>query len=638
MARISLKPGCRVQYNGAEFEIVAPTSTTKLVLSSLQDGAQMVADIAELRSVRRKAEPAKRDLHPEDYTEKQWSIARSRYKKIEPLLFIERTEEMAINRARECGVSSASLYRWMSAYEETEQLSSLIPAYWRRGGPGKIRLVEVVETLIKNYVREEYDKNPTASVNTALKDIRRQCRAAGAKAPHETTIRSRIKKYSKKAGIGNRPGRKRGDNTSAEGTFPGGRFPLDVIQIDHTKLDIMVVDETYRESIGRPFITVAIDVFSRMIFGFSIALDAPGFISTGQALLVGIMPKQKYLSKLGIESAWEIYGLPKTIHADNAQEFRSRELGIFCEEYRINLEWRPVARPKFGGTIERFIGTLNNALHDLPGTTFSNTEQRGEYKPEKHAIFTIKELEEWVTRFIVEVYHNTVHSNLGTTPRQKYESGILGDETTVGVGLPDLVDDIEKMGIFLMPAEKRTVQREGVSIDGIKYFSDVLRMHVNSADAKGRKREFLFRRDPMDTSRIFFYDPELKEYFKIPYRNLGRPPMTIGELKETKKLLGREKKLHPSEDDIFSAHERLTRIQDASAAKTKQARRSVEARKTRKADKQANPAMVSKTPAYSDELAGMPQGGWSADLFKNIQITDDISVSSSYVEVPYGED
>ena len=42
---------------------------------------------------------------------------------------------------------------------------------------------------------------------------------------------------------------------------------------------------------------------------------------------------------------------------DNAKEFRSISLQNFCKEYRIEDIYRPVARPEFGGAIERVIGT-----------------------------------------------------------------------------------------------------------------------------------------------------------------------------------------------------------------------------------------------------------------------------------------
>ena len=60
---------------------------------------------------------------------------------------------------------------------------------------------------------------------------------------------------------------------SVKAHFPGADSPLAVVQIDHTLLDIMVLDEEMRLPIGRPWLTLAIDVFSRMVAGYHLSLD-----------------------------------------------------------------------------------------------------------------------------------------------------------------------------------------------------------------------------------------------------------------------------------------------------------------------------------------------------------------------------
>ena len=42
---------------------------------------------------------------------------------------------------------------------------------------------------------------------------------------------------------------------SIEGQFPQTDNPLDIIQIDHTLVDIIIVDTFSRQPIGRPWIT-----------------------------------------------------------------------------------------------------------------------------------------------------------------------------------------------------------------------------------------------------------------------------------------------------------------------------------------------------------------------------------------------
>jgi putative transposase len=99
-------------------------------------------------------------------------------------------------------------------------------------------------------------------------------------------------------------------------------------------------------------------------------------------------------------------GLAARIHLDNAKEFHGEMLRRACEQYGIVLEYRPVAQPHMGGHIERLLRTLMGALHELPGATFSSPRQRGNYDSEATAaVMTLREIEHWLTEYIVGVYH-----------------------------------------------------------------------------------------------------------------------------------------------------------------------------------------------------------------------------------------
>ena len=156
---------------------------------------------------------------------------------------------------------------------------------------------------------------------------------------------------------------------NTDGMFPAGKYPLDFVQIDHTPMDIIVVDEVYGKPIGRPYLTIGIDVYSRMITGFFISLDEPSYFSVAQCLTQSILPKEKYLRSLEIPGSWNLWGIPKTIGLDNASEFRGKDLQRACEYHGIEINWRPVARPQFGGHIERLIGTTMGEVHSRVRTS-----------------------------------------------------------------------------------------------------------------------------------------------------------------------------------------------------------------------------------------------------------------------------
>ena len=183
--------------------------------------------------------------------------------------------------------------------------------------------------------------------------------------------------------------------------------------MDHTKADVFVVDEETRQPLCRPWLTLAMDVCSRMVTGFYLTMEAPSRLSTSLCLLHSVFDKSAWLREREIAEPWPVAGLPDTVHVDNGADFRSRAFKRGCQDAGIAIEWRPPGEPRFGGHIERLIGTQMGRLHLLPGTTFSNEQELGEYDSKRHAALTLRELERYIALDIVGSYHQSIH---GTDP------------------------------------------------------------------------------------------------------------------------------------------------------------------------------------------------------------------------------
>jgi putative transposase len=78
-----------------------------------------------------------------------------------------------------------------------------------------------------------------------------------------------------------------------------------VAQIDHTVID---VDEEHRQPIQRPFLTVVINVFSRMVLGFAIYLEKPSAFTAGLAISHAVLPKEQWLAEVGVQAEWPCWG------------------------------------------------------------------------------------------------------------------------------------------------------------------------------------------------------------------------------------------------------------------------------------------------------------------------------------------
>jgi hypothetical protein len=85
-----------------------------------------------------------------------------------------------------------------------------------------------------------------------------------------------------------------------------------VVQIDHTLLDIILVDDLHRLSIGRPWITLAIDVFSRIHFSGA-ACSARSSAATGTVdgrrgawTIVATIEQAVFENRAAVDSAREV--------------------------------------------------------------------------------------------------------------------------------------------------------------------------------------------------------------------------------------------------------------------------------------------------------------------------------------------
>lgn len=562
MGKIELKIGSVVFYKNEQYKIIRIISINQVEIENLLTQDILFVTLNELSFKIINAVESKNYL--DNYSDSEWKEANKRYDIIKDLVFIKRTKNDVEEVGKKYGYSYVTLYEWINLYEQTKEISSLVPNISRRGKKGS-RLDPKIDNIINEALEDLYLNKQRYSFRRIYNKIYTSCKHQNLIPPHENTVRNRIETLEPKNVIKKREGYKeaRQQFDNFEGEFPEGNYPLEFIQIDHTPLDIRVVDNIYRKPIGRPYLTLAIDVYSRMIAGFYLSLQSPGYYNVSQCLYSVFTQKEKILHKYNIDGDWNIFGIPRIIGVDNGADLVSSDMQRVCDEYGITLMKRPVARPQFGAHVERVLGTINQEVHNLAGTTFSNIVEKGNYNSDKEAMYTLDELKEWLLHYIVNIYHKRYHSGIEMTPEQKYMKGLIGDDENPGIGyLPSIVENVEDVKISLFPTEYRTVQKDGITLDGISYYSDVLRHWIGKVDSEKSKIKHKIKRDPLNIQKIYFYDPELKEYFEIPYRKISAPIMTLWDLYAVKKHLKDRKITNYNEDDIFEAYEQLNKMEN----------------------------------------------------------------------------
>jgi putative transposase len=362
------------------------------------------------------------------------------------------------------------------------RVTSLLPGQ-RGRRRGQLLLRDDVDAVVKTTIEEIYLSRRRPCVSDLVVEIQQRCRALRLPRSSRKAISLRIGQRAPADVLARRSGRKasRDRYAPAPGSLIAPR-PMALIQIDHTLVDVIAVDSIGLRPIRRPWLTIAIDVHSRCVAGFHLALEPPSALSVALCIAHAVLPKAGWLMARQVAGDWPVQGMPERLNPDNAKEFHSEALKRGCEQYGISVDYRPVRTPHDGGHGERLIGTMMGKVHLLPGSTFSDVRAKGDWNPENSAAMTLDEIERWLAHAIIGVYHRDLHRGIGATPLAAWERGILGDGGTPGRGAPIAVTDPRRFLIDFLPFERRLVRREGVFLHSISYWSDVLRTWIGEEE------------------------------------------------------------------------------------------------------------------------------------------------------------
>lgn len=456
-------------------------------------------------------------------------------------------------------ISRATLFRWLKRFRQDERTSTLLPG--RRGpNSGMQPFDPAVLTIVEQHFQKLFATRRKPTLTRFQREIAADCRMAGLQSP---SIR-RLGRWLKSKDQADLMRRREGAGKS-EALFlatPGGleaAAPLEIIQIDHTKVDVTVVDPATRLPIGRPTLTLAIDVNTRIVMGFYLSLEAPSLTAVALCLTHAVMDKTPWLASRGIAADWPSHGIPRTIHVDNGAEFHARAFDRACAEHRIDLTYRPPGTPRFGGHIERLIGTMMGAVHLIPRSHFSNIRERVDLNPEAEAVMTLRELETYLALEIAGSYHARIHKALDLPPVAAWNARVRD----VAVRRPS---DPRQFLIDFLPSEERTLQRDGLHLFHIRYWSDELRWLMG-----GDRSGLTVKYDPRDLSCVFVAAGE--GYLEARPADRTRPAIALWEHRAAVRALREQGRRAVDEGLIFSTILAQRALIDEATRTTKAMRR-----------------------------------------------------------------
>lgn len=300
-------------------------------------------------------------------------------------------------------------------------------------------------------------------------------------------------------------------NSNANQSF--AKVPLQVIEIDHVRLPITVIDENTGYEVGEPWLTLAIDVYTRKIWGMDLSLHDPSGHKVMNCIYNGICMKRTK-EKYGTINDWDFHGIPTVFLMDNGSDFTSTYVKSMIEDVlHSEIRYRPIATPRYGGVIERYFRTINQEfLEDLLGFRYKTNPDKNDRKAAaKDAILTLNNLRELLVHYITDIYHHDDHKGLPlecNTPCAMYYQAIEI------MGYPPFIkeEDEPYYKIQLLPSAMKSYRNDGIREENVKYASPQTTRFISNK----RKNNCKIKFDIEDISKIYLLDPESKSYIEVP--------------------------------------------------------------------------------------------------------------------------
>jgi putative transposase len=393
-------------------------------------------------------------------SDQQRQKAMTRFAVIQPHL--ERNVPLS-RVARHAGVAMRTAQRWLRRYRADGLIGLVRPV---RGDAGKRKLPAELAQLIEGLAL----RKPRLSIKAIHREIMKTAKAQSAAPPSYATVHAIVRNIDPALTTLAQEGQAAFRNRYELIHRHRAEAPNALWQADHTVLDILVVDANGKHA--RPWLTVILDDYSRAVAGYMIFLGAPSALHTSLALRQAIWRKP--------DPSWPMCGIPDVLYVDHGSDFISIHLDQVAAALRIELVHSTVGRPQGRGKIERFFGTINTELlAQLAGRLIKG-------RPVSAPALSLSELDAALAAFFVGVYNKRLHSQTGETPHAAW----------LGQGwLPRMPDNLDDLDLLLLTVAKaRTVRRDGIRFQGLRYMDPTLAAYVGEA--------VTIRYDPRDLSEI----------------------------------------------------------------------------------------------------------------------------------------
>ena len=283
----------------------------------------------------------------------------------------------------------------------------------------------------------------------------------------------------------------------------GIKGPMDIVEIDECELDVSLVSVEDRSIVvGRPVLYVMIDVYSRLIVGYSISFENNSIRGLTNCLLSLSDNMEEKCRKFGINlkpGLWPSGYLPYCIRSDYGSEYLSHAFTDICNALNIRKELVPPATGSLKGLVEQ-------CFHQIHSRQNPNLQHKGliekRYDSDHHktATLNINEMEAIIISSIV-VHNNRYMSDYPLNPDMR-TNNIEPRPVTLWKygceinGNPRPITNVDIFKYTLLSPVHASIDRTGINFKELSYVNIADRELLSQMYKAGRTRV------PLETARI----------------------------------------------------------------------------------------------------------------------------------------
>jgi len=327
-------------------------------------------------------------------------------------------------------------------------------------------------------------------------------------------------------------------------------YALMVVEIDHTRLQLSVLDPVTGKLHGEVWMTTMRCRRTRVILAFTLHVARHDHEVAMKCFTMAVLPKTNFKQWCPrATNDWPCFGVPVLLVCDNGNEFLFEEFARFCTRLGSNIAYAPVYAAEWKGSLERYHRTIKDSLiRRMVGAVPRASDSKVPRKPQKSPNApTLEELTELVGRWIADVYHQEICSTTGMSPIDAWRR----DSADVYIPMIKSVDDLL---VRAGRIETRTLTRQGIEFEGDYYHSAALEQLVATLGTDGVRVRFVSHAG--EAYRIFVIHPMDDTYLVTFNQNPGCLPEYSRDRWRTIKLTAKQKGLdvsRPAQRDTAAA-------------------------------------------------------------------------------------